>query len=151
MDSRFTVRVTSNIAWADLHSAMIERYLPPDHEIRLQLVFERTVQRTTLLECVERFQVLDSAVQFSELIITDRNKVLQFLKGPQKHEDRRFILERNPADLTQVYNCVNTLRQAKTLASTLVSNPRHHSPDRGRHRREVRRLETEPSSLNKLE
>eukprot|EP00961_Rhodomonas_salina_P059210 795388-Rhodomonas_salina.1 len=50
MDGRFPVRVHSTIAWPDLHSAMIERYLPPDHEIRLQLVFERTVQRTTLLE-----------------------------------------------------------------------------------------------------
>eukprot|EP00961_Rhodomonas_salina_P106255 1430961-Rhodomonas_salina.1 len=130
---------------------MIERYLPPDHEIRLQLVFERTVQHTTLLEYVERFQVLNSAVHFSELVITDRNKVLQFLKGLQKHEDRRFILERNPTDLNQVYNCVNTLQQAKILASTLVSNPRHHSNDKGRRRREVRKLETEPSSLNRLE
>eukprot|EP00961_Rhodomonas_salina_P169463 2283353-Rhodomonas_salina.1 len=116
---------------------MIEQYLPPDHEICLQLVFERTVQRTTLLEYVERFQVLDSAVNFSELVITDKNKVVQFIKGLQKNEDRRFILERNPEDLNQVYNCVNTLQQAKTLASTLVSNPRYCSPDRGRHRREV--------------
>eukprot|EP00961_Rhodomonas_salina_P212878 2875080-Rhodomonas_salina.1 len=54
------------------------------------------IQCTTLLEYVERFQVLDSAVQFSELIITDRNKVLQFIKGLQKHEDRHFILERYP-------------------------------------------------------
>eukprot|EP00961_Rhodomonas_salina_P045167 606717-Rhodomonas_salina.1 len=111
---------------------MIDLYLPPDHEIRLQLVFERTVQRTTLLEYVERFQILDSAVQFSELVITDKNKVLQFLKGLQKHEDRRFIPERGPKDLNQVYSCVNTLRQAKTLTSVLVSNPRNRSPDRGR-------------------
>eukprot|EP00961_Rhodomonas_salina_P157054 2114247-Rhodomonas_salina.1 len=74
MDGRFPVRVHSTIPWPDLHSAMIERYLPPDHEIRLQLVFERTVQRTTLLKYVERFQVLDSAVNFSELVITDKNK-----------------------------------------------------------------------------
>eukprot|EP00961_Rhodomonas_salina_P118186 1590542-Rhodomonas_salina.1 len=102
---------------------MIDWYLPPDHEIRLQLVFERTVQCTTLLEYVEQFQVLDSAVQFSELVITDKNKVLQFIKGLQKNEDRRFILERSPQDLNQVYICVNTLRQSKTLASVLVSNP----------------------------
>eukprot|EP00961_Rhodomonas_salina_P047644 640102-Rhodomonas_salina.1 len=61
MDGRFPVRVHSTIAWPDLHSAMMDRYLPPDHEIRLQLVFERTVQQTTLLEYIERFQVLDSA------------------------------------------------------------------------------------------
>eukprot|EP00961_Rhodomonas_salina_P233037 3148808-Rhodomonas_salina.1 len=74
MDGRFPVRITTIIQWPDLHSAMIDRYLPPDHEIRLQLVFERTVQRTTLLEYVERFQILNSAVQFSELVITDKNK-----------------------------------------------------------------------------
>eukprot|EP00961_Rhodomonas_salina_P224526 3035440-Rhodomonas_salina.1 len=73
---------------------MVMRYLPPDHNIRLQLVFERTVQRTTLLEYVERFQILDSAVQLAELVISDENKVLQFLKGLQKPEDRRFLLER---------------------------------------------------------
>eukprot|EP00961_Rhodomonas_salina_P137034 1843433-Rhodomonas_salina.1 len=74
MDGRFPVKVSTIIPWPCLHEAMIKRYLPPDHEIRLQLVFERTVQRTTLLEYVERIQVLDSAVQFSELVITDRNK-----------------------------------------------------------------------------
>eukprot|EP00961_Rhodomonas_salina_P042225 567418-Rhodomonas_salina.1 len=61
MDGRFPVKVSTIIPWPELHEAMIDRYLPPDHEIRLQLVFERTVQRTTLLEYVERFQVLDSA------------------------------------------------------------------------------------------
>eukprot|EP00961_Rhodomonas_salina_P238584 3224588-Rhodomonas_salina.1 len=74
MDGRFPAKANSVITWLDLHNAMIDRYLPPDHEIRLQLVFEKTVQRTTLLEYVERFQVLDSAVQFSELVITDKNK-----------------------------------------------------------------------------
>eukprot|EP00961_Rhodomonas_salina_P223763 3025741-Rhodomonas_salina.1 len=82
---------------------MIELYLPPDHEISLQLVFERTVQHTTLLKYVERFQVLDSAVNFSELVITDRIKVLQLIKGLQKNEDRHFILELNPEDQNQVY------------------------------------------------
>eukprot|EP00961_Rhodomonas_salina_P280871 3794363-Rhodomonas_salina.1 len=61
MDGRFPVRLTTVIPWPDLHDAMIDQYLPPDHEIRLQLVFERTVQCTTLLEYVERFQILDSA------------------------------------------------------------------------------------------
>ena len=89
--------------------AMVNRYLPPDHNIRLKLVFERTVQRTTLLEYVERFQIVDSAVQFAELVISDEDKVLQFMKGLQKHEDRRFLLERFPKNLDEVYNCVNTL------------------------------------------
>eukprot|EP00961_Rhodomonas_salina_P121479 1635125-Rhodomonas_salina.1 len=98
---------------------MIERYLPPDHGILLKLVLVRTVQRTTLLKYVERWQVLDSALIFAELIIADIDKVFQFIQGLQKNEDRRFVLERNPENLTQAYSCVNTLRQAKTLASTL--------------------------------
>eukprot|EP00961_Rhodomonas_salina_P300703 3940031-Rhodomonas_salina.1 len=88
MDGRFPVSTTTIIPWPVLHGAMVDRYLPPDHEIRLQLVFERTVQRTTLLEYMERFQILDSAVLFAGLALTDKNKVLQFLKGLQKHEDR---------------------------------------------------------------
>eukprot|EP00961_Rhodomonas_salina_P021484 288656-Rhodomonas_salina.1 len=74
MDGRFPVRIHTTIQWDDLHAAMILWYLPPDHNIHLQLVFERTVQRTTLLEYVERFQILNSAVQFAELVITDENK-----------------------------------------------------------------------------
>eukprot|EP00961_Rhodomonas_salina_P113234 1523600-Rhodomonas_salina.1 len=62
MDGRFPAKTYNLIPWLELHTAMIDQYLPPDHEIRLQLVFERTVQCTTLLEYVERFQVLDSAV-----------------------------------------------------------------------------------------
>eukprot|EP00961_Rhodomonas_salina_P127530 1719813-Rhodomonas_salina.1 len=151
MDGRFPVRMHTTIPWLDLHEALIERYLPPDHGIRLKLVFARTVQRTTLIEYVERFQVLDSALIFAELIISDMDKVLQFIQGLQKNEDRRFVLERNQVNLTQVYNCVNTLRQAKTLASTLISNPRYRSPDRGGCEREIRKLESEPSSLRKLE
>eukprot|EP00961_Rhodomonas_salina_P264835 3579667-Rhodomonas_salina.1 len=67
MDGRFPVKMWATIPWENLSAAMVMRYLPPDHNIRLQIVFERTVQRTTLLEYVERFQILDSAVQFAEL------------------------------------------------------------------------------------
>eukprot|EP00961_Rhodomonas_salina_P145896 1963844-Rhodomonas_salina.1 len=101
MDGQFPVRLTTTISWPDLHWAMIERYLPPDHGIRLKLVFVRTVQCTTLLEYVERWQVLNSALIFAELIITNINKVFQFIQGLQKNEDRRFVLELNPENLTQ--------------------------------------------------
>eukprot|EP00961_Rhodomonas_salina_P261888 3539595-Rhodomonas_salina.1 len=80
---------------------MIERYLPPDHGICLKLVFVRTVQCTTLLEYVERWQVLDSALIFAELVIADIDKVFQFIQGLQKNEDGHFVLERNPENLTQ--------------------------------------------------
>eukprot|EP00961_Rhodomonas_salina_P164785 2220427-Rhodomonas_salina.1 len=80
---------------------MIERYLPPDHGISLKLVFVRTVQHTTLLEYVERWQVLDSALIFAELVIADIDKVFQFIQGLQKNEDRCFVLELNPENLTQ--------------------------------------------------
>ena len=151
MDGWFPVKVWATIPWDDLAVAMVMLYLPPDHNVRLKLVFERTVQRTTLLEYVARFQIVDSAVQFAELVISNEDKVLQFMKGLQKHEDRRFLLERFPKDLDEVYNCVNTLRQAKTLTSVLVMNPRNRSPDMGRRKREFKKLEAGTSSLNKLE
>eukprot|EP00961_Rhodomonas_salina_P206103 2782065-Rhodomonas_salina.1 len=46
MDGRFPVKMYATISWDDLSVAMVMRYLPPDHNICLQLVFERTVQRT---------------------------------------------------------------------------------------------------------
>eukprot|EP00961_Rhodomonas_salina_P240535 3249659-Rhodomonas_salina.1 len=61
MDGQFPVKMYATISWDYLSVAMVMWYLPPDHNIRLQLVFERTVQLTTLLEYVERFQILDSA------------------------------------------------------------------------------------------
>eukprot|EP00961_Rhodomonas_salina_P017568 236339-Rhodomonas_salina.1 len=74
MDGRFPVKVWTTIPWSNLAEAMVVRYLPPDHNVRLKIVFERTVQRTTLLEYVERFQILDSAVQFAELVMSDEDK-----------------------------------------------------------------------------
>eukprot|EP00961_Rhodomonas_salina_P244498 3304693-Rhodomonas_salina.1 len=111
MDCRFPVRMSTVIPWPELHKAMIlvEQYLPPDHWICLKLVCVRTVQCTTLLEYVERFQVLYSALIFAELVIAYVDKVFQFIQGLQKNEDRCFVLELNPTNLTQVYSCVNTL------------------------------------------
>eukprot|EP00960_Hanusia_phi_P004513 131457-Hanusia_phi.AAC.1 len=48
--------------------------------------------------------------------LSDRRKVLQFIKGIKAVDDRRFILEKNPKNLDETYRVVLTLRQAKTLA-----------------------------------
>eukprot|EP00961_Rhodomonas_salina_P038873 522506-Rhodomonas_salina.1 len=58
------------------------------------------------------------------MIISDMRKVLQFVKGLSKVEDRLFILERCPQDLHCAYEAVTTLRQAKTLASNVTADPR---------------------------
>eukprot|EP00961_Rhodomonas_salina_P246075 3324869-Rhodomonas_salina.1 len=74
MDGWFPVKLWTTIPWNNLAEAMVVLYLPPDHNVRLKIVFERTVQRTTLLEYVERFQILDSAVQFAKLVMSDEDK-----------------------------------------------------------------------------
>eukprot|EP00961_Rhodomonas_salina_P234654 3171362-Rhodomonas_salina.2 len=59
MDTRFPPRKGLNVLWEELREALLSRWLPDDHAVRLLLRFQRTVQRTTLLEYVERFQQLD--------------------------------------------------------------------------------------------
>eukprot|EP00961_Rhodomonas_salina_P168905 2276023-Rhodomonas_salina.1 len=77
-----------------------------------------------LLEYVKRFQVLDSALLFAKMIISDMRKVLQLAKGLSRVEDQLFILECRPPDLHGAYEAVTTLRQAKTLASNVTTGPR---------------------------
>ena len=113
LDARFP---TGDPSWDRFTSAIIARYLPDDHDIRVELKFERIRQRSTLMDYVEQFQRIDSAMVLAKVQLSDRRKVLQFIKGIKAVDDRRFILEKNPKNLDETYRVVLTLRQAKTLA-----------------------------------
>ena len=149
MDSTFPPQKGVNIQWETLKKALISRWLPPDHEIRLELRFNRTVQRSTLLEYVERFQVLDAAITFSKLDISDRSKVIQFLKGLTKDEDRYCVLEKAPKNLAECYAHVTNIRSAKTLTATLRSGPSRPRSPKHKQRREFHR--SERRELQRLE
>ena len=154
LDGRFSMDPDDEPDWDVMREAMIERYLPPDHTMRLEIKFQTTVQRTTLLEYVELFQVLDSALLFAKMIISDMRKVLQFVKGLSKVEDRLFILERRPQDLNGAYEAVTTLRQAKTLASNVTADPRSwrsRSPKRSRELKAMDKVKRLQKRLNALQ
>eukprot|EP00961_Rhodomonas_salina_P114554 1541309-Rhodomonas_salina.4 len=114
--------------WSVMREAMIECYLPPDHTMRLKIKFQTTIQCTTLLEFVERFQVLDSALLFAKMIINYMRKVL--VKGMAKVEDLLFILEHLPPgqDLNhwQAYEAASLGGGVAVYSSTVTarSSPR---------------------------
>ena len=60
--------------WETLKTKLIKRYLPTDHKIRLELLFNKTIQRSTLQDYMEQWQVLDAALTFSNMIIEDFRK-----------------------------------------------------------------------------
>jgi hypothetical protein len=150
MDGTFLGTDGSEPTWKEVRAAMIERYLPVDHRIRLELVFQRTVQRTNLVEYVERFNVLDSALSFAQVRIEDQRKVLQFISGIKRLEERRFILDKSPSTLKEVYAAVVTLRQSKVLSSTLVNEGegiRYGSPSKSRTLRKLRHTQRKLHTL----
>eukprot|EP00966_Prymnesium_polylepis_P132172 3056255-Prymnesium_polylepis.1 len=69
------------------------------------------------MDYVEQFQRIDSAMVLAKVQLSDRRKVLQFVKGIKEVDDRLFILEKKPKNLDEAYKAVLTLRQAKTLAA----------------------------------
>lgn len=103
--------------WEELKEALVNRYMPVDHKIQLELKFESLRENRGLEQYVETFQVADSALLLAEVTISDEKKVLQFVRGLEKEDDRRFILERRPKNLKETYQTVVILRQAKTLAA----------------------------------
>lgn len=103
-------------AWDDLVQALKKRYLPVDHEDRLEQKFESISQKSTLTEYVEQFQRLDAAMTNSDLKVRETRKIRQFIKGLSQVEDRRFILQQKCNTMQDVYEEVTILRQAKVMA-----------------------------------
>ena len=142
MDGQFPPQL-GVVSWAELRAALIERYLPPDHEVRLKLRWEKTVQFTTLTDYVERIQVMDSALTFGGLQISDKDKVLQFIRGLRNDSDKMYLIQEDPRTLAECYALAHRIRQAKTLTSALHSGrgPRSMSPGAKR-QNEINRLES---------
>lgn len=113
MDAAFGDRTPH---WSELVTALKKRYLPVDHEDRLEQKFESVSQKSTLTEYVEQFQRLDAAMTNSDLKVRETRKIRQFIKGLSQVEDRRFILQQKCNTMQDVYEEVTILRQAKVMA-----------------------------------
>jgi hypothetical protein len=101
--------------WEKVREEMINRYLPEDHEIQVEMEFERTTQRRGLSEYVEQFQLVDAALRLANVTISDAKKVRGFAKGLREEKDIKWILNAQPKNLKEVYHQVSVLRQSKTL------------------------------------
>lgn len=108
------------------------RFLPPDHTMRVELKFEEIAQHSDSLQrYVERFQILNTAMITARVETSERRKILRFIAGLEKEEDRRFLLDKNLTELAQLYVAVVTLRQSRQLArrSTYTPQPKNKNRD----------------------
>ena len=103
-------------AWSDMTDMMKIRFMPPDHSLKVELKFEKLVQYSSLQDFLEKFQIMAAAMVLAEVKMGEDRMVLQFIRGMRYLEDRRFVLEKNPKTLKDLYGSVNILMQAKTLA-----------------------------------
>lgn len=113
MDAQYSIGAKPS--WEDLQEEMKDRYLPADHELQLESRFERTWQKGTLVEYVEKFQILVSAMKFAGVVKTEQRMILQFVKGMTEKDERRFMVAREPQTLKAMYKSVTMLRQVKAV------------------------------------
>ncbi len=60
---------------------------------------------------------MDAALSFADVTIADERKVLIFIRGLSRGEDRRYILQQKCATLDEVYEAVIYLSKSKVLRS----------------------------------
>eukprot|EP00961_Rhodomonas_salina_P075984 1020026-Rhodomonas_salina.1 len=68
LDARFP---DVNHSWTVFTTAIVERYLPTDHDIRVELRFERFSKHTTLMDYVEQFQLVEAAMVLAKVHVSD--------------------------------------------------------------------------------
>ena len=136
--------------WKDFSAALIERYVPPDHDDRLERMFSRMKQRDTLLHYIEQWQVLDSALTFSKVHISNRRKVSGFIDGMKDRDDKYKVIHDQPETLKEVYNLVHAIRRAKILTDS-GEQPRRTRDKSRRRTRDADSTRGPRRQLNKLE
>ena len=131
MDATFP-SYEENPTFEELCEHLKLRFLPPDHAMRVELKFEEMAQHSDSLQrYVERFQIMNTAMVTAEVETSEKRKILRFIAGLEKEEERRFLLDKNPTELSQLYIAVVTLRQSKQLArrSTYTPQPKNKNRD----------------------
>jgi hypothetical protein len=122
-------------AWELFYEAVVERYVPKDHDDRLERMFSRMKQRDTLLHYVEQWQVLDSALTFSHVQISNRRKISSFVEGMKEKEDKYKVLHDKPANLKDVYATIQEIRRVKVLTRETKEGPPQQSRGRAKTRK----------------
>eukprot|EP00961_Rhodomonas_salina_P084419 1134280-Rhodomonas_salina.1 len=124
--------------WATLRGDLIRRYLEPDHDLRVRLRFESTIQNSTLMDYVERFQRILAAMVFAGVQRPENEVVLQFIRGLKKEKDHHTILQKDCTTMEEVYTAVQKIRQSKALAAQTRGGRRSNS--QRKYSKELRKL-----------
>jgi len=114
-DGRFEA-IDTDPHWELFEQAIKERYLPEDHVIQVTKRYEGIVQTGPLSDYVEKWQSLMVAVRAAGIRRSDEDHVIQFVTGLTRIEDRKSILDKDPANLEAVYRAVTKIRHYSLLA-----------------------------------
>ncbi len=96
--------------WNEFYNAFIARYVPPDHDDQLERMFAKMRQRDTLLNYIEQWQVLESALNFSHVQINTSRKIMGFIEGMKERDNKYRVIQANPATLQVVFSIVHDIR-----------------------------------------
>ena len=114
-DNRFlTVPIPD---WEDVTVALKQRYLPTDHVPRLLRRFTQVRQIRSLLEYVDTFQVMVSAIEIAGITKSQEELIRQFIDGLKNFEDRVHMLTNRATNVEQCYEMAVLIRGAKAVAS----------------------------------
>jgi hypothetical protein len=139
--------------WDHFYERVVARYVPPDHDDRLERMFARMKQRDTLLNYIEQWQVLESALTFSHVQINTRRKIMGFIEGMKDRDDKYRVIQANPSSLQTVFDIVHDIRRAKILTRE-TQEDRSSKPTRVRSKASKKGRDDRNSyrrQLNKLE
>ena len=109
-------------AWPDATTALTGRYLPIDHVARLVRKFAGIKQQRTLMDYMEKFQILISALQLASVEKSMVELVRQFIDGLKNYDDRIQMLTRRCDTLDDCYELATLIRGAKSTNDESPSN-----------------------------
>ncbi len=120
--------------WEEMTAAMIKRYLPQDHSSRLVRKFAGIRQVGSLMQYVDRFQNLLSALGLAGIQKSSTKCIGQFIDGLKEQEDRKTLLLKKPTTMKECYEIVTQIRGAK------IARPEDPQDHGRRNRRDAKRF-----------
>ena len=113
-DNRFLTDPTPN--WELVTAALKDRYLPIDHIPRLLRKFQQVRQLRSLMDYVDTYQVMISALELSGVSKSQEELVRHFIDNLKHFEDRVAMLTHGVNSVESCYKLANLLRGAKETA-----------------------------------
>ena len=104
--------------WEDVTDALKHRYLPRDHIPRLLRKFQQTRQLRSLMDYVDNFQIVVSAMELAGIVKSQEELIRQFIDGLKLFEDRVNMLTHKMKTINDCYELATLIRGARAVAGT---------------------------------